>query len=71
MKHMLVKPSVLVDGEANDEEYPLKARTNGGRLVHLKERGRQGDGDSAVFGKFVDAMITHSNNWSLFGEVEN
>jgi len=61
--------SVLVDGEAGDEEYPLKARTNGGRLVHLKKLGQQSDGESAVFGRFVDAKITHSNNWSLFGEV--
>jgi len=60
---------VLVDGEAKDEEYPLKARTNGGRLVHLKECGHQNTGKSTIFGKFVDAKITHSNNWSLFGEA--
>ena len=53
---------VLVDGEALDEAYPLKARTNGGRLVHLT-------GCPDVFGKFINARITHSNNWSLFGEV--
>ena len=85
---------VLVDGEAKNEEYPLKARTNGGRLVHLKEAEQQsvggesalvGKGESemfgkgepalfnnrksALFGKYVDAKITHSNNWSLFGEA--
>jgi len=53
---------VLVDGEARDEEYPLKARTNGGRLVHLK-------GESTLIGSFVEAKISHCNNWSLFGEV--
>jgi len=52
---------VLVDGESPDTEYPLKARTNGGRLVHLK-------GSPARMGQFIDVNITHSNNWSLFGE---
>ena len=52
---------VLVDGESHDERYPLKARTNGGRLVHLR-------GDSGLIGSFIDVMITHSNSWSLFGE---
>ena len=51
---------VLVDGEAHGEEYPLKARTNGGRLVHLKA-------EPSTLGSFVNAKITNSNNWSLFG----
>ena len=58
---------VLIDGEAHDshnEAYPLKARTNGGRLVHLT-------GDPSLIGNFVDAKITYSTNWSLFGEVVN
>ena len=82
---------VLVDGTAPGEEYNLKARTNGGRLVHLKE-ARQGDGSSVLLntnqrplslteknktdepspclvGNFINAKITHINNWSLFGEV--
>ena len=54
---------VLVDGEAPSEEYPLKARTNGGRLVHLK-------GKPSLIGTFTKAKITHSNNWSLFGEAK-
>jgi len=67
---------VLVDGKApvsesaknspeglrNEVMYPLKARTNGGRLVHLA-------GEQSLIGKFLDAEITYSNNWSLFGEV--
>ncbi|MDR2600067.1 MAG: tRNA (N6-isopentenyl adenosine(37)-C2)-methylthiotransferase MiaB [Oscillospiraceae bacterium] len=53
---------VLVDGEAKGELYPLKARTNGGRLVHVV-------GDLSIYGSFVDAKITHSNNWALFGEA--
>jgi len=52
---------VLVDEESQDARYPLKARTNGGRLVHLL------GGDSLV-GHFVSARITHCNSWSLFGE---
>ena len=53
---------VLVDGEASGEKYPLRARTNGGRLVHLL-------GDASLIGQFVDAKISHCNNWSLFGEM--
>ena len=53
---------VLVDGEAPDEIYKLKARTNGGRLVHLT-------GERTLIGKFIKAKITHCNNWSLFGEA--
>jgi len=53
---------VLVDGESDDERYTLKARTNGGRLVHLR-------GETELVGRFADAVITHCNSWSLFGEV--
>ena len=53
---------VLVDGQSPDTEYPLKARTNGGRLVHLI-------GDPSLIGTFTDVKITSSNNWSLFAEV--
>jgi len=53
---------VLVDAESHDERYPLKARTNGGRLVHLL-------GGAELLGKYVDVTITHSNSWSLFGEA--
>ena len=55
---------ILVDEETRDEQYPLKARTNGGRLVHLP-------GDAAAyFGRFIDARITHSNSWALFGGLD-
>jgi len=58
---------VLVDGVAPggshcETPYNLKARTNGGRLVHLK-------GDTALQGDFVNVKITHINNWSLFGVI--
>jgi tRNA-2-methylthio-N6-dimethylallyladenosine synthase len=53
---------VLVDGESGDARYPLTARTNGGRLVHLS-----GSKDSV--GSFYDARITDSNTWALFGEL--
>ena len=53
---------VLVDGEASGEKYPLRARTNGGRLVHILSADN-------LIGQFVNVKITHCNNWSLFGEV--
>ena len=52
---------VLIDGESHDERYPLKARTNGGRLVHML-------GSAGLVGNFADAEITHCNSWSLFGK---
>ena len=51
---------VLVDTESGDARYPLKARTNGGRLVHLKD-------GAGLLGSFTDVKITHCNSWSLFG----
>jgi len=53
---------VLVDVISGDKNYPLQARTNGGRLVHLK-------GNPELFGCFCKANITHSSTWALFGEV--
>jgi len=52
---------VLVDEETGDERYRLRARTNGGRLVHLR-------GDSGMIGSFIDARIIDCSSWSLFGE---
>jgi len=26
-------------------------------------------GEPSLIGKFIEAKITHSNNWSLFGEL--
>ena len=54
---------VLVDEESYDERYPLKARTNGGRLVHL-------NGEHSLIGRFIKAKITHCNSWALFGEPD-
>ena len=54
---------VLVDGETGKEPYNLSSRTSGGRLVHLR-------GDPALIGQFVNAHITTSNTWALYGEVE-
>ena len=53
---------VLIDGETGKEPYNLSARTNGGRLVHLK-------GDAALIGSFADVKITASNTWALYGEI--
>ena len=53
---------LLVDERVSDERHQLRARTNGGRLVHLR-------GDPTLVGSFVNARITDSSNWSLFGEA--
>ena len=55
---------VLVDGLSGDGDYPLTARTNGGRLVRMT-------GDASLIGKFVDTEITSSNTWALFGKLYN
>lgn len=52
---------VLVDGESEDGEYPLSSRTEGNRLVRLK-------GDKTLIGRFLEARITGSNTWALYGE---
>ena len=54
---------VLIDGETGKTPYNLSARTNGGRLVHLK-------GDAALIGSFADVKITASNTWALYGELQ-
>ena len=51
---------VLVDGETGRGEYNLSARTNGGRLVHLK-------GVPELVGSFIEAEITDGNTWALYG----
>ena len=53
---------VLIDGENENEEYPLTSRTNGGRLVHLK-------GDRSLIGKFREVTVTSATTWALFGEI--
>ena len=53
---------VLVDGETGKTPFNLSSRTMGGRLVHLQ-------GDPALVGQFVNAKITASNTWALYGEV--
>ena len=52
---------VLVDGESDDENFPLASRTEGNRLVRLK-------GDKSLIGRFIDVRVTASNTWALYGE---
>ena len=54
------KLRVLVDGDTGRGEYNLSARTNGGRLVHLKA-------DPSLVGSFIEAEITDGNTWALYG----
>ena len=51
---------VLVDGETGDAEWPLSARTAGGRLVHLS-------GPKELIGQYAEAEIAGRNTWALFG----
>ncbi len=55
---------VLIDGETGKDEYNLSARTNGGRLVHLK-------GSPELIGSFREVKITDGNTWALYGEIED
>ena len=52
---------VLVDGESDDENFPLSSRTEGNRLVRVK-------GDKSLLGRFIDVKVTDSNTWALYGE---
>ena len=52
---------VLIEGESDDEQYPISARTEGNRLVRLR--------GTAQPGTFADVKITGSNTWALYGEV--
>ncbi len=54
---------VLIDGETGRDEYNLSARTNGGRLVHLK-------GDPSLIGQFREVAITGGNTWALYGTLD-
>ena len=54
---------VLVDGETGRDGYNLSARTNGGRLVHMK-------GGAELIGRFIDVKITGWNTWALYGEIQ-
>ena len=55
---------VLADGESDDPDYPVSARTEGNRLVRLK-------GDKALIGTFLDVRITGANTWALYGEASD
>lgn len=53
---------VLVDGESDDEAFPLSCRTEGNRLVRAK-------GGKTLIGTFAEVKITDSNTWALYGEI--
>ena len=54
---------VLVEGESDDADWPLSARTEGNRLVRMK-------GDKSLIGTFTTAKISGSNTWALYGADE-
>ena len=53
---------ILIDGKSDDARYPLKARTQGGRLVRLT-------GPDSLIGQFVEVEITDASTWSLTGQL--
>jgi len=53
----------LVEGESDDADWPLSARTEGNRLVRMK-------GDKSLIGTFTTAKISDSNTWALYGAAE-
>jgi len=52
----------LIDGVGREGIGNLTARTNGGRLIHLK-------GDPLLIGTFAMVHITEATTWSLIGEL--
>ena len=54
---------VLVEGESDDADWPLSARTEGNRLVRMK-------GDKSLIGTFTTAKISDINTWALYGAAE-
>ena len=54
---------VLVEGESDDADWPLSARTEGNRLVRMK-------GGKSLIGTFTTAKISDSNTWALYGAAE-
>ena len=53
---------VLIDSKTDDARYPLKGRTEGGRLVRLP-------GDESLIGEFADVEIVDASTWSLTGQL--
>ena len=60
--HVGLTLRVLVDEPGKKQPYNLAARTEGGRLAHLK-------GPVESIGSFAQAKITDCTSWSLFGEI--
>ncbi len=51
---------VLIDGESEDENYTVKGRTEGFKLVHIK-------GSGEMMGKYKNIEIERASTWALFG----
>ncbi|MBQ7625376.1 MAG: MiaB/RimO family radical SAM methylthiotransferase, partial [Clostridia bacterium] len=54
------KVRVLIDGKSEDPNYDFKGRTNGFKLVHIKN-------DRLKTGDFADVTIDRVSTWALFG----
>ena len=53
---------VLIDGQSDDKNYPLTARTDGFQLVLLK-------GTADQIGKWADVTIERCSTWALFASL--
>ena len=53
---------VLIDGQSDDKNYPLTARTDGFQLVLLK-------GTADHIGKWADVTIERCSTWALFASL--
>ncbi len=51
---------VLIDGKSEDKNYDFKGRTDGFKLVHIKN-------DSLKIGEYYDITIDRASTWALFG----
>ncbi len=54
---------VLVDGFGGDPVYPLSARTDGFKLVHV-------DGPESLIGSYADVYIEKRSTWALMGRAD-
>ncbi len=54
---------VLVEGRSKTDENVVSGRTEGGKIVHIK------DGDESLKGKIVSVKITAAKTWFLTGEI--
>ena len=53
----------MVEGRSKTDENVVSGRTEGGKIVHIK------DGDESLKGRIVSVKITAAKTWFLTGEI--